>query len=179
MKRADYGLVYCDEFGGAENTNLHAHGSYVGPVIPRQWFRKGGKLSELWRKACEGTTFEGSFVIFMKATRFELAVAHALKYAGKFISKEPERLAALEVVFHKVRRVHALGAFYGVKDEQRERHDVACPCCGSALVCRAGYVPIAEFSDAGFEDLDKAQQEVRSTRGLKGGVPIRGSPWSN
>ena len=36
-----YGLLWCDEFGGFDqkkntyNTNLHAHGVYVGPYIPQ------------------------------------------------------------------------------------------------------------------------------------------------
>jgi hypothetical protein len=36
---------------------------------------------------------------------------HALKYTAKFVSlsRDPERLAALEKVFHRVRRVHSLG----------------------------------------------------------------------
>jgi hypothetical protein len=63
MGRGDYGLVYCDEFGG-NNTNLHAHGAYVGPVIPRQWCSVGGVLSKMWRQACEGTVFQGSRVVF-------------------------------------------------------------------------------------------------------------------
>ena len=175
MKRGDYGLLYCDEFGGEHNTNLHAHGAYVGPLIPRQWFGKGKLLSEMWRQACEGTPFEGSFIVSMKAAKFEVAVAHALKYAGKFISQEPERLAALEVAFHGVRRVHSLGAFYNVKESRRDRDDAPCPCCGSALLRLSGYVPIAELIDAGFQDLDQGQKEARRKRGLVG--PIRGAPW--
>jgi hypothetical protein len=175
ISRKDYGLLYCDEFGGANNTNLHAHGAYVGPVIPRQWFGKGQLLSEMWKEACEGTVFAGSFIVSIKQTKFEIAVAHALKYAGKFISKEPERLAALEVAFHGVRRVHSLAAFYNVKAKKEDREDAPCPACGSALVRLDGYVPIAELMGAGFCDLDEAHKEERRRRGLIG--PIRGAPW--
>ena len=35
ISRKEYGLIYCDEFGGGENTNLHAHAIYVGPRLPR------------------------------------------------------------------------------------------------------------------------------------------------
>ena len=37
-----YGLLRCDEFGGwnpkknSYNTNLHAHGVYVGPYMPQE-----------------------------------------------------------------------------------------------------------------------------------------------
>lgn len=35
MRRSDYGLAYCDELG-ANNTNAHAHGIYVGPWLPQE-----------------------------------------------------------------------------------------------------------------------------------------------
>jgi len=41
-----YGFLWCDEFGGwdpkkeAYNTNLHAHGVYVGPYIPQDLLAK-------------------------------------------------------------------------------------------------------------------------------------------
>ena len=52
LDRKQYGLVYCDEFGGGENTNLHAHALYVGPRLPRPKVRKLkrlGRLAEWWR----------------------------------------------------------------------------------------------------------------------------------
>src|SRR5262249_5456527 len=99
----DWGLLHCDEFGGG-NTNLHAHGVYVGPQIPHDWFGKGGRLSEMWKDTCRGTPFEGSFLVSAKrVSSFGQGLGHALKYAGKFLDKDPVRLAALEVAFHGVR----------------------------------------------------------------------------
>ena len=174
IKRKDYGLVYTDEFGGEDNTNLHAHGAYVGPVIPRQWCTgKGGVLSEMWRKACDGTDFAGSFIVSLKAAKFEVALSHSLKYAGKFLSNDPQRLAALEIAFHSVKRVHSMGVFYNVPDQEGER-DASCPSCGSTLRVLTGYVSIAELAAAGFVDLGEAQREAARARGF--GCSSRGSP---
>ena len=176
MSRQDYGVAYCDEFGGSDNTNLHAHGVYVGPVLPRQWFGKGKLLSEMWRKACAGGPFAGSFIISMKVSKWEIAVAHALKYAGKFLSRDPERLAELEVVFHGVRRVHALAAFYLRKeDDPKQAVTPSCPHCGAGLIEGSGWLPMKELLRAGCQDLDKVAQELRRQRVLTG--PVRGSPW--
>jgi hypothetical protein len=79
VRSKDWGLVYCDEFGG-RNNNLHAHGVYVGPKIPHEWFGKGKRLSEMWKEACQGTPFEGSFIISAKVARsFGQGLGHALK----------------------------------------------------------------------------------------------------
>jgi hypothetical protein len=176
VSRQEYGVAYCDEFGGGDNTNLHAHGVYVGPVLPRHWFGKGKLLSEMWRKACEGTPFAGSFIISMKVSKWEIAVAHALKYAGKFLSKDPERLAELEKVFHGVRRVHTLAAFYLRKEKDTGGALVpSCPHCGAGLIEGSGWVPMKELLGAGCQDLDKVAQELRRQRVLA--APVRGSPW--
>ena len=163
FKRADYGLLYCDEFGG-ENTNLHAHGVYVGPVIPREWFGKGKKLSEMWKAACCGTVFEGSFLISAKdAGGFTRGLGHALKYAGKFLSKDPTRLAELELAFHRVRRVHTLSAFYNAlpKAEQNEGHDgPSCPHCGSAMILGFSFVAVCILRREGRCDLEDARCAV-------------------
>ncbi len=170
----DFGVLYCDEFGGKGNTNLHAHAVYVGPVIPRQWFGKGKVVSELWKQVCTGTPFHGSFIISMKpAVSFAAALAHALKYAGKFLSKEPERLAALELAFHGVRRVHALGVFYNPAQVEPEAQEPSrgseCPHCRSALIMESfGFVPIVQLMDAGYQDLDEARREAGREKGFSG-----------
>ena len=163
----DYGLVYCDEFGGG-GTNLHAHGVYVGPVIPRQWFGQGNKLSEMWKNACRGTVFEGSFIVSAKSTDcFGRGLGHALKYAGKFVDKDPVRLAALELAFHGVRRIHALGAFYNAlsNDEGHEAGDTggSCPQCGSALLLLdiGIWHPICNLRREGRRDLDEAWRDAK------------------
>ena len=164
ISRKEYGLVYCDEFGG-NNNNLHAHALYVGPKLPRPKIkgRPGlGKLALWWRKACEGTAFHGSFIISIKrAKNFEAGLAHALKYAGKFLSTDPARLASLELAFHRVRRVHTLAAFYNAvpKDaEAAEKAGPACPKCGSALKSSGPWLPIVVFQREGRHDLDEARR---------------------
>jgi hypothetical protein len=167
---ADFGLLYCDEFGGDNNTNLHAHGVYVGPVLPRQWFGKGKKLSEMWKAACRGTVFEGSFIISVKdAGGFSRGLGHALKYAGKFLSTDPARLAELELAFHGVRRVHTLGAFYNAlpKDKQKQNEcGPSCPECGSALNEGDSFLPICVLQREGRRDLDEARRAARLARVL-------------
>ena len=60
LKPKQYGLLWCDEFGGwnpeskAYNTNLHAHGVYVGPYIPRDL------LVEVWTRFVPRKTVLGA-----------------------------------------------------------------------------------------------------------------------
>jgi len=127
----------------------------------------------MWRKACDGTDFAGSFIVSLKAAKFEVALSHSLKYAGKFLSNDPQRLAALEIAFHSVKRVHSMGVFYNVPDQEGER-DASCPSCGSTLRVLTGYVSIAELAAAGFVDLGEAQRGAARARGF--GCSSRGSP---
>ena len=164
VSRKEYGVVYCDEFGG-NNINLHAHALYVGPKLPRPKVKGQpglGKLAQWWRQACEGTVFRGSFIISVKrAKSFEAGLAHALKYAGKFLSTDPTRLASLELAFHGVRRVHTLAAFYNAApktEEAAEKTGPACPKCGSALKSNGPWLPIQVFQREGRHDLDEARR---------------------
>ena len=174
---ADYGLLYCDEFGPVESsgdsgdgTNLHAHGVYVRPVLPHPWFGKGQKLSDMWKAACKGTVFEGSFIISLKdAGGFSRGLGHAFKYAGKFLSKDPARLADLELAFHGVRRAHTLGAFYNAlpKDKPGQKEcGPSCPECGSALNEGDSLLPICVLQREGRRDLDEARRAARLARVL-------------
>jgi hypothetical protein len=147
-----WGVLLCDEFGG-HNTNLHAHCVYVGPWVPQ------AELSRRWREVCAGTVFEGSYIVSIKRARsFPHALAHALKYPGKYVSaSDPERLAELEATFHGVRRVHALGAFYNAApdepgDDEACDGDV-CPECGSAMIKRGSWEPVSKLEAEGRVDL--------------------------
>lgn len=58
----EIGFLYMLEFGGKKgpNSNLHCHGIFVGPWLPRP--QLNGELKELgewWRDACKGTVFDG------------------------------------------------------------------------------------------------------------------------
>jgi hypothetical protein len=109
-----YLFLWCDEFGGWDpkkkrhNTNLHAHGVYVGPILPWEL------ILETWmdlRKSKDGA--RGFFIKHQKLdrapsefakcehARFARALGHALKYTGKHIAvMDGERLGQLEAVFH-------------------------------------------------------------------------------
>jgi len=121
-----YGFLWCDEFGGWDpkkqsyNTNLHAHGVYVGPYIPqnvlvRIWStirakKDGAKVVWIQKQKIDNPPAD---FLECKRRRFVRALGHALKYTGKHLSgSDGARLAQLEVAFHTVRRVHTMGLFY-------------------------------------------------------------------
>jgi hypothetical protein len=139
--RRDYGVMWCDEFGG-KNTNLHAHGVYVGPWIPQT---KGNKqLSKAWAQATGGIATIASIKL---RPNLAGAIAHAVKYPAKYIEhSEPERLAQLESVFHGVRRLHALARFYAVKKAENEDQldFCSCPICKAPLSEIVEWVPFAQ-----------------------------------
>jgi hypothetical protein len=119
-------FLWCDEFGGWDaqkqkyNTNLHAHGVYVGPFLPYD------VLLEEWRDIRRSK--DGARGVYIKRqkldhaprelderehARFARALGHALKYTGKHVGRaDGERLAKLEAAFHGVRRVHTMGLAY-------------------------------------------------------------------
>lgn len=121
-----YGFLWCDEFGGwntkkeTYNTNLHAHGVYVGPHIPHKllaglWAeirakRDGAKIVWIEKQKIDNPPAD---FLECERRRFIRALGHALKYTGKHVLRsDGERLAELEVAFHTVRRVHTMGLFY-------------------------------------------------------------------
>jgi hypothetical protein len=139
-----YGFLWCDEFGGFDseresyNTNLHAHGVYVGPYIDqkllaRLWTqirseKDGAKVVWIRKQRIDGAPadfFEG------ERRRFVRALGHALKYTGKHVSRsDGARLADLEIAFHGVRRVHTMGLFYHAELQCQ------CPCAECGAVCQ-------------------------------------------
>jgi hypothetical protein len=126
--RRDYGGLWSCEFGRM-NGNLHAHALYCGPWIPQK------ELSRLWAKI----RGDGSFIVSIKrAKSFEAALSHCLKYPSKFFDAPPSRLVELEVAFDRVRRVHAVAAFYNPKIEREPGEDAGllsgtCPICRGLL----------------------------------------------
>jgi hypothetical protein len=121
-----YGFLWCDEFGGWDpkkesyNTNLHAHGVYVGPYIPqdvlaRIWTeiraaKDGAKVVWIEKQKIDNPPAE---FLACERRRFIRALGHSLKYTGKHVSRsDGKRLAELEMAFHTVRRVHTMGLFY-------------------------------------------------------------------
>jgi hypothetical protein len=164
IKRSEYGVVRCDELGG-DNTNLHCHCAYVGPWLPQ----KNKELSNLWSEI----RGEQSFVSIKPAKTFVGALAHVLKYPAKFLDKSTsERLAALEMTFHKTRRVSTGGAFYRVKEsrepgDDREWDHASCPFCKIRLVVvREQWQPISALEDEGRMSLRAAEREAALLRAL-------------
>jgi hypothetical protein len=143
FKTSEFGFMWCDEFGG-KNTNLHAHGIYVGPWIPQG--KRNKQLSRAWAEATGGI----AKIAYIKL-RPDLAgaIAHAVKYPAKYIERsEPARLALLESVFHRVRRFHSIGRFYGAKkqDVEDQLDFCSCPICQAPLSDIVEWVPLAKLS---------------------------------
>jgi len=165
----DYGVIWTDEFGGkstrpgrAGNTNLHAHAVYCGPYIPQRW------LSEQWARI----RGDGSKIVSIKKARsFRAGLYHALKYAGKFLSSDPTRLAELEFTFNRVRRVHTMAGFYNAipKDSAPKAASLPCPVCGGLMLEASGPLrPVDHFKKLGIPDFELTCREVARQRVLAG-----------
>lgn len=186
IKRDEYGIARCDEIGG-ENTNLHAHGAYVGPLLPQKrkelsalwsivWIPNSDRRRELMRyvrnQGLRGlwnqlAYNERRFVSIKRAKSFAGALAHALKYPAKFLDKSsPERLAELEKAFHRTRRVSTGGAFYRIElvrepgdDTQLEQQ--FCPFCKVRLVVvHEQWQPLSELEREGRINLRGVRREL-------------------
>jgi hypothetical protein len=168
IDRSEYGLAYSDEIGG-NNTNAHAHAVYVGLWLPN----KKKQLSRLWSRV----TPDGSFIISIKHARsIEAALAHATKYPSKFLRHStPERLAALEKSYDRVRRFHLLGAFDKRLLEPEERENEkrtqgefaqgrTCPHCGAKLSEPNGWRPLADLKLRGINDIFEVRREIGKQR---------------
>lgn len=168
--RKSYGLATCDELGGG-NSNLHAHGVYVGPWLPQ----KKKQLSQLWAKVTrygrrrKGDGFQGGFILSIKyADDFASALYHAIKYPAKFAElAKPERLADLEVIFHRVRRFHCFAAFYNPQVEKGEVEHRACPVCQAKLLDRGPWRLLRSRPMAGLQDFDQVRLAANRARALK------------
>lgn len=169
VSRKEYGFAGCDEFGGA-NTNLHRHCVYVGPKLLQTKERK--ELSALWSEI----RGERSFVSIKRARNFRAALAHALKYPAKFLNAStPERLAELEVTFHRTRRFSTGGAFYNISSLREPGEDSPigeCPLCGARL-CEVlePWVSCFVLEAEGRRDVGQARRDVGRARVLSGTGP--------
>jgi hypothetical protein len=164
IRRSEYGLAYCDELG-AGNTNAHAHGIYVGPWLPQ----KHKELSKLWSEITGD-----SFIISIKyAKRFEMALYHAIKYPAKFAElSTPERLAQLEIIFHRVRRFHTLAAFYSPEAPPEPDPPVKrCPLCDETLSEVKTWQTLEDLERRGLKDLQAVRLEMAREHGLTGPGP--------
>jgi hypothetical protein len=165
ITRADYGYLYTDEYG-ARNTNLHAHGIYCGPRLDYKEIRRA------WRKAIGSP--DAIFTIRM-CDKLEPALFHAIKYPAKFgESAAGDWLAELEIAFHRVRRLHRLGAFYNMpKPEDEPEHDgrmKKCPVtgCGKPLSEPSFNRLMGDLQNEGLRDLRALVREIGKAKVLLG-----------
>lgn len=163
ISRKEYGALWCCEFGRM-NENLHAHAVYCGP-----WIRQK-TLSRMWAEV----RGDGSFIVSIKrANSFQAALSHALKYPSKFFDAPATRLVDLELAFDRVRRVHAVAAFYNPQIEREPGEDTkllngTCPICrgllGEPFRAKRGWAFADELEREGRQDIEKirASAQVRS-----------------
>ena len=176
----DYGVLWVDEVGyekhgrhavrKAEGLNLHAHGLYIGPRL--DWH----KVRDLWVEITGGDGL-GVWLTFLKGWchdpegAIRRAWGHLVKYVSKVPAETPQRIAALEIAFAGVRRVHSLGLFYKVApldDQLRqfrpEDSGRRCPVCGAGFYLDfrpwAKMTSIETLKAQGRRELSEVEREV-------------------
>jgi hypothetical protein len=184
LGRRKFGLLFRDEFGFelrghtvdrvAGGLNVHLHGLYLGPFLP--WER----IRDLWIEETErvfGEPSRGFWISPIPGWRANPeeaarhALNHMLKYTGKSPAVSPERIADLISAVHRVRQVHALGLFFGVKVPAAEKSGAPlCPACKAEgfethladevrLTARGGSMPVlrsvAELLASGYRELPR------------------------
>jgi hypothetical protein len=124
-------------------------------------------LSEQWARIRN----DGSKIVSIKIARtFRAGLYHALKYAGKFISTDPIRLAELELAFNRVRRVHTMGGFYNAipKKPKPEIVSPRCPNCGGVMFEPTGPLhPVRFLEMQGMRDFDVLRREATRKKVLE------------
>ena len=116
---------------------------------------------------------DGSRLVSIKVARsFRAGLYHSLKYAGKFLTHDPVRLAELELAFDRVRRVHTMGAFYNAVRPQPESPEAVsprCPQCGGAMFDPTGPLYSVRMLELiGIRDFDVATRDAGRTRVFQG-----------
>jgi len=111
---------------------------------------------------------DGSKIVSIKIARtFRAGLYHALKYAGKFLSTDPNRLAELELAFNRVRRVHTMAGFYNVirAVSLPKAASPPCPVCGGMMFEAYGPLrPVRHFQVLGIPDFEVMRREVGRQR---------------
>lgn len=165
ISRCEYGILFCDELGG-NNTNIHAHAIFVGPFLPQT----KRQMSDLWARVTGISA--GAFLTIRLAETLEQALYHAIKYPAKYAEKAaPQRLAELEIIFHRVRRVHALASFYNAPDPDDPKDPgIArkCPACGEQLSEPRWWFLIDDLAASGLRDVVEIRREMGKNKVLLG-----------
>jgi len=158
--------------------NLHVHALYFGPYLDfGKKGEQGGPAGQLWRKVTQG---EGKVIGIKQCPGWRknprAAVAKALSHHFGYILKPAaesgERLAALEILFSGVRRVHGVGAFYRLKKPKKA--SPACPKCGAQLHInsrawhKSERFPVDLLEREGRRDLSELRRECAQSRAFGG-----------
>jgi len=160
----------------ADGWNLHVHALYYGPFLDWQ------SGLDLWKQLtdCEG---QGFYIKQCSGWRKkpERAVRRALIHHFGYIMKpaavSAERIAALEVLFSGIRRVHALGCFYRLPQNEKTLASPKCPNCGENLPInlrawqKGERVPVRTLEAEGRRDYRAVEAEMRRARAFGGRSP--------
>ena len=162
--------------------NLHVHALYFGPYLDfGRKGERGGRAGDLWRDV----TGDEGVVIGIKQcpgwwrdprTAVRKALAHHFGYILKPAAESGERLAALEILFGGVRRVHGVGSFYRLPKPCKKASQ-RCPKCGAALPVnlrawhRSERFSAVRLESDGRCDLAEARREVGRARIFAGKPP--------
>jgi hypothetical protein len=88
-----------------------------------------------------------------------------------------ERIAALEVLFSGIRRVHALGGFYRLPKVQKDVVNPRCPKCGQDLPInlrawhKSERQSVADLEAQGRRDWRSVQKEIGRAHAFGGRAP--------
>lgn len=173
ISRREYGYLFTDEYG-AHNTNLHCHGIWVGPRL--DW----KEIQRAWRKYSKFIVpaySKPGRVVIRSCNVLAPALYHAIKYPAKFGEHASgEWLAELEIAFHRVRRLHRLGAFYNMpKPEDEPEHDgrmTKCPGCKGPLGEPTFNRLLSDLYAEGLRNLRVVVREIAYAKATSGAVGL-------
>jgi hypothetical protein len=160
----------------AEGWNLHVHALYYGPYL--NW----SDGIQRWKELTAGQG-RGFYIKQCPSWRRdpERAVRRALVHHFGYILKPAavtaERIAALEVLFSGIRRVHALGLFYRLPKSETPIPGSRCPKCGHALPLnlrawhKSERVPVSELEAEGRRDWRAVKRELGRVLAFGGRAP--------
>jgi hypothetical protein len=149
----------------ASGWNLHVHALYYGDFL--DW----NSSLALWKELTEG---EGQGLYIKQCLEwrrdFKTAIRRALIHHFGYILKpagvSPERIAALEVLWTGVRRVHSVGAFYRLPNPKPKAGRI-CPKCECPLPVKLTSwkkkerFPVAFLEAEGRCDIDKFPRALK------------------
>lgn len=156
--------------------NLHVHALYYGPYL--HW----ASGLELWKELTAGDG-QGFYIKQCPSWRrnpgqaVRRALVHHFGYIWKPAAVSGERIAALEVLFSGVRRVHALGCFYRLPIVQKDVVNPRCPKCGQYLPInlrawhKSERLRIADLEAQGRRDWRAVEAENRRAQAFGGRAP--------